>query len=118
MTFESKAKALKIYQVLDDKKAIDVKILYVGELTTVTDYFVIATGNSAIHVKALCDEIEKKLYEEGIYINHIEGYNSAGWILIDCDDVVVHLFKKEERAFYNLERLWGDAKEVVLDNQI
>lgn len=118
MTFESKAKAYRIYRVLDDKKAIDVKILYVGDLTTVTDYFVIATGTSTLHVRALCDEIEKKLYEEGIYVNHIEGYISAGWILMDYGDVVVHLFKKEERAFYNLERLWGDAKEVVLDNQI
>lgn len=109
---------LKILKILDDKKALEIKALYVGELTTVADYFVIASGTSTTHVKSLCDEILEKLEEEGISVNHIEGYNSATWILMDYGNIVVHIFTKDERNFYSLERLWGDAKEIVLDNPI
>ncbi|MEG6566133.1 ribosome silencing factor [Thermoanaerobacterium saccharolyticum] len=109
---------LKILKILDDKKALDIKGLYVGELTTVADYFVIASGTSTTHVKSLCDEISEKLAEDGVYVNHIEGYNSATWILMDYGSIVVHIFTKDERNFYSLERLWGDAKEIVLDNAL
>ncbi|MDE4541544.1 ribosome silencing factor [Thermoanaerobacterium sp. R66] len=109
---------LKILKILDDKKALDIKGLYVGELTTVADYFVIASGTSTTHVKSLCDEISEKLAEDGVYVNHIEGYNSATWILMDYGSIVVHIFTKDERNFYSLERLWGDAKEIALDNAL
>ncbi|AEF17586.1 MULTISPECIES: ribosome silencing factor [Thermoanaerobacterium] len=109
---------LKILKILDDKKALDIKGLYVGELTTVADYFVIASGTSTTHVKSLCDEISEKLAEDGVYVNHIEGYNSATWILMDYGSIVVHIFTKDERSFYSLERLWGDAKEIALDNAL
>ncbi|MDI3312609.1 MAG: ribosome silencing factor [Thermoanaerobacterium sp.] len=109
---------LKILKILDDKKALDIKGLYVGELTTVADYFVIASGTSTTHVKSLCDEISEKLAEDGVYVNHIEGYNSATWILMDYGSIVVHIFTKDERNFYSLERLWGDAEEIALDNAL
>ncbi|HHV74035.1 MAG TPA: ribosome silencing factor [Thermoanaerobacterium sp.] len=109
---------LKILKILDDKKALDIRGLYVGELTTVADYFVIASGTSTTHVKSLCDEISEKLAEDGVYVNHIEGYNSATWILMDYGSIVVHIFTKDERNFYSLERLWGDAKEIALDNAL
>jgi len=109
---------LKILKILDDKKALEVKALYVGELTTLADYFVIAGGTSTTHVKSLCDEVLERLEEEGITVNHIEGYNSATWILMDYGSIVVHIFTKDERNFYSLERLWGDAKEIALDNVI
>jgi len=109
---------LKILKILDDKKALEIKALYVGELTTVADYFVIASGTSTTHVKSLCDEVLERLAEEGVTVNHIEGYNSATWILMDYGSIVVHIFTKDDRNFYSLERLWGDAKEIVLDNVI
>ncbi|MDP9750598.1 ribosome silencing factor [Thermoanaerobacter pentosaceus] len=113
-----KDKVFKIYKVLEDNKASDIKILYIGDLTVVADYFIIATGNSDTHVKALTEEIEKKLMEEGILVDHIEGYNWGKWVLMDYGDVIVHIFQQIEREFYNLERLWADAKEIVLDNLV
>lgn len=118
MDKENGKMALEIAKILIDKKAIDVKILYVAELTIVADYFIIASGTSTAHVKALCDEIEEKLTLKGINLNHVEGYKSARWILMDYGGVIVHIFMKEEREFYSLERLWGDAKEVLLDNLV
>ncbi|HHW56897.1 MAG TPA: ribosome silencing factor [Clostridia bacterium] len=115
---ESREKVAKIYSVLENKKALDIKILYIGDLTIIADYFIIASGTSDTHVKALTDEVEKKLWEEGVFVHHIEGYASGKWILMDYDDIVVHIFQEEERHFYNLERLWADAKEIVLDNPI
>jgi ribosome-associated protein len=118
LVIDGKDKVSKIYKVLEDKKAYDIKILYIGDLTIVADYFVIATGSSDTHVKALTDEIEKKLMEDGVFVDHIEGYNWGKWILMDYGDVIVHIFQQPEREFYNLERLWADAKEIVLDNRI
>jgi ribosome-associated protein len=118
LVIDVKDKVFKIYKVLEDNKASDIKILYIGDLTVVADYFIIATGNSDTHVKALTDEIEKKLMEEGILVDHIEGYNWGKWVLMDYGDVIVHIFQQIEREFYNLERLWADAKEIVLDNLV
>ncbi|SNX55165.1 ribosome-associated protein [Thermoanaerobacterium sp. RBIITD] len=115
---DSSELTFKILKILDNKKAIDLKALYVGDLTTVADYFIIASGTSITHVKSLCDEVEEKLNEDGVPVNHIEGYNSARWILMDYGNVVVHIFTKDERDFYSLERLWSDAKEIVLDKLI
>ncbi|AGB18749.1 ribosome silencing factor [Thermoanaerobacterium thermosaccharolyticum] len=115
MDKDSAELTLKILKILDDKKALELKALFVGELTTVADYFVIASGTSTTHVKSLCDEVLERLAEEGVTVNHIEGYNSATWILMDYGSIVVHIFTKDERNFYSLERLWGDAKGVICD---
>ncbi len=112
---ESREKALEVAQILDSKKAKEIQVLKLADLTTVTDYFVICTGNSITQVKALSDEVEEKLGEIGENPISIEGYRSAGWVLIDLGDVVVHIFTKEMREFYGLERLWSDAVKEDID---
>jgi ribosome-associated protein len=99
----------KITDLIFNKKGYDVKILDLRKLTTITDYFVVCSGDSDTQVKAIADEVDKTLRDQGIRAWHIEGYQALNWILIDFIDVVVHVFKKETRAYYNLEKLWGDA---------
>lgn len=105
-------KAKKIAKLIDNKKGEDVRILHIGTLTTIGDYFVVATGNSNTQVKSFADEVDEKMSAEGFEPKRIEGYNTASWILMDYADVIVHLFLKETREFYALERLWGDAPEI------
>lgn len=102
-------------KALDDKKALDIKLLKVEDLTVLTDYFVIATGTSSTHVKALADEVEAKLTENGIEPGHVEGNRSRDWILLDYGSVVVHVFYPEAREYYALEHLWADAQPVELE---
>jgi ribosome-associated protein len=101
--------AKKIADVLEDKKAKDIKIINIRELSTLADYFVIASGTSVINIKMLSDEVEAKMEEENVKLLHREGYNSARWVLMDYGSVVVHIFHEEDREFYNLERLWSDG---------
>lgn len=102
-------------KALDDKKAENIKVIEIGDLTIVADYFIVATGTSSTHVKALADEVEYQLSELGVEPDHIEG-KSTGWILLDYSDFVVHVFLGESREYYNLERLWVDAKEVDISD--
>jgi ribosome-associated protein len=92
-----------------EKMANEVKILDLRGITSITDYFVICSGDVDIQVKAIADTITAKLKEEDIDVWHTEGYQSGHWILLDFVDVVVHVFLEEAREFYGLERLWGDA---------
>ena len=98
---------------LDKRKAKDIKILGVTNLTVIADYFILATGTSSTQVKALADSVEVKLKEQGILPTRVEGYRSS-WVLIDYNSVIVHIFYGETREFYDLERLWKDGEE--LDN--
>lgn len=109
---DSSLLANKITDLIFNKKGYDVKIIDLRKLTTITDYFVICTGDSDTQVKAIADEVDKQLRDEGIKSWHTEGYQGLNWVLIDFVDVVVHVFKKEIREFYNLEKLWGDAPSV------
>lgn len=102
-------------EALKEKKAQDIKVLDLRKITTFCDFFVIATGTSDIHVKSLADYVEEKLDEKGVKLDHREGYRSGRWILLDYKDVVIHIFYKEERNFYNLERLWIDAEEISIE---
>lgn len=95
----------KITNLLEEKKAIDLQTIDVKEKTTLADYFVIASGTVATHIKALADNVEVELKKENIYPNKIEGYNTE-WILMDYGDVVVHIFTEKERQNYNLEELY------------
>ncbi|MCX7715260.1 MAG: ribosome silencing factor [Clostridia bacterium] len=106
-------KAKKIAELLDNKKAKDVEILDIKELTTLADYFVICSCGSAVQMRACGDEIEEKLGELGFLPAHVEGYNSGTWILMDYGDVVVHIFLEETRRFYDIERLWTDANKIL-----
>jgi len=99
----------KISEILLDKKANDVDLIKIENLTILADYFVLCTGTSTTHIKTLADEVIEKLKEEGIECHHIEGYESSKWILLDYSSVIVHIFHEEERKYYNLERLWSDG---------
>lgn len=101
----------KIVKALDDKKGNDIQVIKIEELTIVADYFVICTANSNTHVRSLADEVEYQLEEAGIKADHIEG-KATGWVLLEYRGVVVHIFLEEARNYYNLERLWEDAKKI------
>ena len=105
----SKNLADKITGLIFNKKGYDVKILDLKKLATFADYFVICSADSDTQVKAIADEVDKELRDEGIKYWHKEGYKALNWVLIDYVDVVVHVFKKDAREFYKLEKLWGDA---------
>ena len=104
--------AKKIAIVLDDKKAENVELLNVTDLTSLAECFVICNGTSSTHVKALADEVEHQMSLIGIEPHHVEGNRGESWILMDYDNVIVHIFYKDAREFYNLERLWSDAEKV------
>ncbi len=109
-----KEMALALAKALDDKKGIDIKVLETTELTTLADYFVICAATSTTQVKALSDECEKVMKERGEAPHHVEGHRGGSWILLDFSSVVVHIFMEETRKFYDLERLWRDAKPLDL----
>ncbi len=111
----SKRFAIEISKILDNKKASDIVILDVQNLSSIADYFIICTGTSTKHATALADELEKKFNKKDVFIRHKEGYDNGKWILLDYFDVVVHIFTEDERKFYDLERIWKDAKYVELD---
>jgi len=103
--------ALTIKTILEDKKARDIEIIDLEGKTVLADHFVIATGTSLTHIKSLAGEIEKQLKEKFERTpDHIEGLQSGRWVLMDYDDVIVHIFHSEERDFYNLEKLWRAAR--------
>ena len=104
----------QIVEIVEEKKAHDVVLLNLKGISNVTDYFLIATGNSTTQVKAIADNIDEKLPKAGIPILRIEGLPDAKWVLVDAGDLVVHIMTPEQREFYNLERLWGDGKVVTL----
>lgn len=102
---------------LDEKKAEDIEVIQITELSVVADYFVIANGTSNTHVRALAGEVEDALLKQGVEVGHIEG-RATGWILLDYGSVVVHVFHKESREYYNLERLWADGKVVDIQDMV
>ena len=103
-------------KALDSKRAEDIKVIGIRDLTVIADYFVIANGTSTTQTKALADEVEYKLKESGLMPLRIEGYQSANWIVLDYGSVVVHVFYKETRQFYNLERLWSDGEPIDISH--
>ena len=111
-----KAMALLLAQAMDSKKGKDIRVLETDGVTTLADYFVLCSGSSAPQLKALADAGEKAMKDHGILPHHVEGHRGGTWILQDYGDVVVHVFDKEARAFYDLDRLWADAKTVDLSD--
>ena len=109
--------SVNIAKILDEKKARDLKVLKIQDLTVVTDYIVVATGTSTTQVKSLADEVEYKLNEQfGIKPTRIEGYESQSWILMDYDTVIVHVFTPDARDYYTLDKLWADGEEIAVDH--
>lgn len=112
---ESKELAMKIAQALDSKKAQDIRVLQIRDLTVIGDYFVIAGGSSSTQVQALAGEVEYQLDQLGVKPSHVEGQDTRNWILMDYGSVIVHIFDPQARSYYNLERLWADAVPVELE---
>lgn len=102
-----------IVKSCEDKKGIDIKVLDINGLSSIADYFVIVSGNSSSQVSALANEIEEKMGEAGYELNNQEGKNSMRWIILDYSDIIIHIFHKEEREYYNLERLWSDESNFI-----
>ena len=105
--------ALKIaVNAADDKKAYDLVVLDISKIASFADYFLLCTADSSRQMQAIADEVEKKLKACGIRPSHVEGYQNSEWILMDYMDLVVHIFPKNARAYYDLERLWRDSKKL------
>lgn len=109
---ESKKMALLTIEALEDKKAGDVTIIDISEISVLADYFIIADGKNRNQVQAMADNVEESLGRAGYLPKQIEGYQSANWILMDYKDIIVHVFSEEDRAFYDLERIWRDGKQI------
>ena len=103
-------------KALDSKRAENIRVIGIRDLTVIADYFVIANGTSTTQTKALADEVEYQLKEKGRTPQRIEGYQGANWIVLDYGDVVVHVFYKETRQFYDLERLWSDGENIDISH--
>lgn len=97
---------------LEDKKADDIRIIDISEVSVMADYFIIASGSNRNQVQAMADNVEEKLHDAGIRPRQIEGYHTANWILMDFNDIIVHIFNEEDRLFYNLEKIWLDGKLI------
>lgn len=109
-------KAQKAVKVLDDKKASDIVLLKVGDLTILADYFIICSANSTTHVRGLSDSLEEAFDEIGVPLLAREGKQGMNWLLLDYGDCIIHIFNKETREFYGLEKLWDDAEKINIDD--
>ena len=99
-------------EALEDKKGEDIKVLDLIGISNIADYFIIASGNNVNQLRAMADSVEEKLFKEGYKLHHSEGYSGGAWILLDFGEIIIHIFNKEQREFYSLDRVWADAKEV------
>jgi ribosome-associated protein len=109
--------AMKISELALEKKAEDVVLMDVADIAGFTNYFVIATGNSDVHIKTLSDHIEDALSQYKVKVWHKEGYENLKWVLMDYVDVVVHIFDAKTRDYYDLETLWSDAEKIILSDR-
>ena len=108
-------KAQRAARAALDLKALDLVVLDVQGLSGVTDYFLVCSGRSTTHLKSITDAIREELKEDGVRPLHTEGTTDSGWILLDYGDVLMHVFLEDTRAYYALERLWGDAPSISVD---
>ena len=109
---QSKEMAKLAYAALSDKKGEDIQIIDISGVSVLADYFLIVNGNSDSQVNALVDNVEEGLHKAGYSLKQREGYGSGNWVLLDFGDVIVHVFDKENRLFYDLERIWRDGKNI------
>lgn len=116
MENKSKEMAKLVIQSLEDKKAEDIKVIDISEVSVIADYFIIANGNNRSQIQALADNVEESLGRAGYPLKQVEGYQNANWVLLDFHDVIIHIFDKENRLFYDLERIWRDGKLVETDS--
>lgn len=109
---ESKKMAAMACEALEDKKANDVKVIDIEKVSSLADYFIIASGSNRNQVQAMADNVDEMLGKAGYPVKQIEGYATANWILMDYGDIVIHIFDEENRLFYDLERIWRDGKSI------
>ena len=105
-----------IIDALQDKKAEDIRVIDISNVSVIADYFVIASGSNTNQIQAMVDNVEEEMFKAGYDDPKVEGYNTASWILLDYKDVIVHVFSEDDRAFYNIERIWRDGKEVDINS--
>ena len=106
--------ARNAYEALADKKGEDIRVIDISEISPIADYFIISNGTSSSQVDALVDNVEEKMHKAGYSLKQQEGTNSGTWVLMDYGDIIVHIFDKENRSFYNLEHIWSDGREVEM----
>jgi len=111
----AQTKAQRAARAALDRKAVDLVVLDVQGLSGVTDYFLVCSGRSTTHLKSITDAIREELKEDGVRPLHVEGATESGWVLLDYGDVLMHVFLEDTRAYYALERLWGDAPSISVD---
>lgn len=111
----SKDMAKAAIEALADKKAEDIKVIDISEVSVLADYFIIASGSNKSQIQAMIDNVDEKLGRLGYEKKQVEGYDAANWILMDYKDVIIHVFDKENRLFYDLERIWRDGKQISLE---
>ncbi len=109
---QAKEMAKIAVKALEEKKAEDVKVIDIREVSTIADYFIIANGSNQNQLQAMRDAVDEELYKAGYHAKQIEGNSYSTWILMDYNDIIVHVFSKEDRLFYDLERIWKDGKEI------
>ena len=100
---------------LDEKKGEDITVIDIREVSTIADYFIIATGNNPNQLAAMEDAVDETMYKNGVHQKQIEGNSNSTWILMDYQDIIVHLFSSEDRLFYDLERIWRDGKVIDIN---
>lgn len=110
MSISSKEMAKIAYHALSDKKAENIQIIDISGISVLADYFVIADGSNQNQIEAMHDAVEEALYKAGIPVRQVEGNRNSSWLLMDYGEIIVHVFSKEDRLFYDLERIWGDGK--------
>lgn len=111
----SKKMATIAYKALDEKQGEDIRVIDISEVSVIADYFIIANGNNESQVRALVDNAEGALEKEGFIVKQREGYGNSSWTLLDFGDIIIHVFDKENRLFYNLERIWCDGKQIDVE---
>ena len=116
MNKESLEMAKLAIEALEDKKAEDIKVIDISEVSVLADYFIIAGGSNASQIQALCNNVDEKLGRAGHPSKQIEGYDTANWVLLDFGDIIVHIFDKENRLLYDLERIWRDGKAIAKED--
>ncbi len=99
-------------EAMDSKMAEDIRVIDISSVSILADYFIIATGTNRTQIQTIADEVGEKLGRAGMPVRSVEGYDGANWILLDFGDIIVHVFDKENRLFYDLERIWRDGKEI------
>lgn len=108
---------LKIaYDALDEKKAAEISVIDIAEVSSLADYYVITNGENSSHVQALVENVQEKMYKAGYACRSLEGYKAANWVLMDYGDIVVNVFSREDRRWFDLERIWRDGKFLTAEN--